>query len=178
MNDTEATVRQLLVNEGYSIGELHVGDCRVVIFENATVFGFVFLYSDSTSLLERWQSNSEQVLREMQFRLRQAGEKAWNTYAVLLSDNRTSRHDGVKLQAIEENLVGTRKIARTGVKDTDVLRLALLPLLGIQNAPKLEPIDMADEIRIRTSELPDDLVDGFIAGAPKSLMTQLLEAGQ
>ena len=178
MNDTAATVRQLLVNEGYSIGELHVGDCRVVTFENATVLGFVFLYGDSASLLELWQSNCEQVLREMQFRLRQAGEKAWNTYAVLLSDNRTSPDDGVKLQAIEENLVGTRKIAKTGVKNSDVLRLALLPLLGIQNAPKLEPIDMTDEIRMRTSELPNDLVDAFIGDAPKSIMTQLLESGR
>ncbi len=178
MNDTEATVRQLLVNEGYSIGELQVSGGRVVIFENATVFGFVLLYIDSASLLERWQSNCDQVLRGMQFRLRQAGEKAWNTYAVLLSDNHTSPDDGVKLQAIEENLVGTRKIARTGVKDSDVLRLALLPLLGIQNAPKLEPIDMADEIRMRTSELPSELVNGFIADAPKSFMTQLLESGR
>ena len=178
MSETEAAVRQLLVNGGYAIGELYAGDRLVVIFENATVFGFIFLYDDYTELLDNWQVDSERTLRETQFRLRQAGEKAWNTYTVFLSDNPSMQDVGVHLQRIEENLVGTRKIARTGVRNADELRLALLPLLGIQNAPKLEPIDMAHEIRLRTSELPVDLVDGFIADAPKSIMTQLLESGQ
>lgn len=178
MTGTKAAVRQHLVDQGYSIGELHARDCEVVIFENATVFGFIFFYSDSAALLANWRSDSEQVLREAQFSLRQAGEKAWNTYTVFLADNQSSPHDGINLQAIEENLVGTRKIARTGVKRIRELRLALLPLLSIQHAPRLEPIDMESEIRLRTSELPDDLVDGFIGDAPNLLMTQLLEAGK
>ena len=178
MNGTEAAVRQQLINGGYSIGELNARDCHVVIFENATVLGFVFFYSDSAALLENWRSDSERVLREAQFSLRKAGEKAWNTYTVFLADNRTNPDDGIKLQAIEENLVGTRKIARTGVNSIEELRLALLPLSGIQNAPRLEPIDMESEIRLRTSELPEDLVDGFIGDAPNSVMTQLLESGR
>ena len=178
MNETEAAVRQQLVNGGYSIGELHAGDCRIVLFENATVLGFVFFYSDSSTLFENWRTDSQRALREAQFSLRQAGEKAWNTYTVLLAETRTNPDDGVKLQAIEENLVGTRKIVRTGVKNIEELRLALLPLLGIQNAPRLEPIDMADEIRLRTTELPDELVDGFIGNAPNSVMIQLLESGR
>ena len=178
MNETEAAVRQQLVNGGYGIGELDARDCRVVIFENATVLGFVFFYSDSSALFENWRTDSERILREAQFSLRQAGEKAWNTYTVFLADNRTNPDDGIKLHAIEENLIGTRKIARTGVKNLEELRLALLPLLGIRNAPRLEPIDMASEIRLRTSELPGDLVDGFIGNAPNSVMTQLLESGR
>lgn len=178
MNETEAAVRQLLVNGGYSVGELHVGACNIVIFENATVLGFVFLYRDSMQLLENWRAHSDLVLRETQFSLRRAGEKAWNTYTVFLSADHANPHDRAKLQGIEEDLVGTRKIARAGVKDPEELRLALLPLMGIQYAPKLEPIDMAKEIRLRTSELPDELIDGFIADAPKSMMTKLLESGQ
>ena len=178
MTETEAAVRQHLVNDGYSIGELQALDCRVVIFENATVLGFIFLYSDSSALFANWQNDSEQMLREAQFCLRQAGKKAWNTYTVFLADNQTSPDDAVMLQAIEEDLSGTRKIARTGVKDVDELRLALLPLLAIQNAPRLEPIDMTKEIRLRTSELPDDLVDGFIGDAPNAVMAQLLESGK
>ena len=177
MNKTEAAVRQQLIDEGYSVGELHTRDRDVVIFENATVLGFVFFYSDSAALLDNWRSDSERVLREAQFSLRQAGEKSWNTYTVFLAENRTNTDDGIKLQSIEENLVGTRKIARTGVKSTEEMRLALLPLLGIQNAPRLEPIDMVSEIRLRTSELSEDLVNGFIADAPQSLLTQLLESG-
>ena len=178
MNETEAAARQLLVNSGYSVGELHVGDRNVVIFENATVLGFALLYKDSLELLENWRVHSDLVLRETQFSLRQAGEKAWNTYTVFLSEDRANPHDRAKLQGIEEDLVGTRKIARAGVKDAEELRLALLPLMGIQNAPRLEPIDMVKEIRLRTSELPDELIDGFIADVPKSMMTKLLESGQ
>lgn len=176
MNETEAAARQLLVNGGYSVGELHAGDCNIVIFENATVLGFVLLYRDSMELLQNWWVHSDLVLRETQFSLRQAGQKAWNTYTIFLSEDHAYPHDRIKLQGIEEDLVGTRKIARAGVKDAEELRLALLPLMGIQSAPRLEPIDMAKEIRLRTSELPDELIDGFIADAPKSMMINLLES--
>ena len=177
MNQTEAAVRQQLVNDGYRIGELQAPDGPVVIFENATVLGFVFFYSDSAALLSNWRKDSEQIVRAAQFRLRQAGAKAWNAYTVFLAVEQTSPNDAVMLRAIEEDLGGTRKIARTGVKNREELRRALLPLLAIQNAPSLESIDMGKEIRLRTSELPDDLVDGFIGDVPNSLMARLLESG-
>ena len=158
------------------VGELRVLDSRVVIFENETVLGFVFLYSDAPTLFANWRNDSDQVLRETQFSLRQAGDKAWNTYMVFLADSGVNADDAPMLQAIEEDLSGTRKIARTGVKDGDGVRAALLPLLAIQNAPKLEPIDMKEQIRLRTSELPDIVVDGFIGGATSSVMAQLLES--
>ena len=176
MSKTEAAVRQQLVNHGYRLGALQALDCPVVTFENPTVLGFVFFYSDASALFANWRQDSGEALREMQFRLHQAGEKAWNTYMVFLADNEAKAGDAVKLQAIEEDLAGTRKIARTGVTNGEQVRLALLPLLAIQNAPRLEPTDMRKEIRLRTSELPDDLVDGFIGDAPSSIMVQLLES--
>lgn len=178
MNETETVVRQQLVNDGYRIGELQSLRKPVVIFENATVLGFVFFYSDSSDLIANWRNDNVQVIRETQFSLRRAGHKAWNTYSVFLADIQMDPRGAFVLQAIEEDLAGTRKIARAGVKNGDELRLALLPLLAIQNAPRLEPIDMAEEIRLRTSELPGDLVDGFIANAPNSVMVQLLESGK
>ena len=178
MKATEAAVRQYLVNDGYRIAEMQSLHCSVVLFENATVFGFVFFYSDSEVLVENWLTDIEHVLRETQFSLRRAGDKAWNTYAVFLADTQTHHRDANALQTIEENLVGTRKIARSGVTDDAELRLALLPLFAIQNAPRLEPIDMEKEIRLRTSELPDDLIDGFVGNAPNSIMSQLLESAK
>ena len=43
---------------------------------------------------------------------------------------------------IEEDLTGTRKIARSGIRDSSDLRAALLPLLPLQSAPKLEAVDI------------------------------------
>ena len=177
MTSTKVAMRQYLVDAGYRIGELKSQKSPVLVFENATVLGFAFFYSDSTALFLNWRSDCEQILREMQFKLRQAGEKAWNTYAVFLADRGEGRGDAATLQAIEEDLVGTRKIARTGVRNLDALRHALLPLLAIQNAPRLDPIDMRKEIRRRTSELPNTLVERFVGDATDAAVAELLEAG-
>ena len=101
MNETETVVRQQLVNDGYRIGELQSLRKPVVIFENATVLGFVFFYSDSSDLIANWRNDNVQVIRETQFSLRRAGHKAWNR---IQADIQMDPRDAFVLQAIEENL--------------------------------------------------------------------------
>lgn len=76
---------------------------------------------------------------------------------------------------IEEDLTGTRKIARAGIGDVEQLRTALLPLLPIQSAPSLGAVDMPAEIRLRTTELPKRAIEAYLSGAHEASVIQVLE---
>ena len=79
------------------------------------------------------------------------------------------------LAAIEEDLTGTRKIARSGIKDVSDMEAALLPLLPLQSAPKLDAVDMVYEIRQRSTELSPRAVDAFVSGVEESVVLQVIE---
>lgn len=177
MSDTRSWVREILTEAGYALGQMddHGGD--IILFESDTVLGFVLVFDDPNALLTNWQTASARALLANQFALRRAESKAWNAYLLFLAEAPGDYAQNIALGAIEEDLVGTRKIARAGIATKEDCRAALLPLLPVQNAPRLEAIDMAAEIRLRTSELPESLVDAYLAGAGEALMNQLLESG-
>lgn len=81
----------------------------------------------------------------------------------------------VSLGAIEEDLAGTRKIARAGVNDVANLHAAILPLLALQSAPRLDAVDITEEIRQRTTELPPRAVEAFLSSADEAVVIQVLE---
>ena len=178
MTETMTSVSTLLSDAGYSIGVMETEEGAVTTFENSTVFGFVFYYPNAERLISNWSAHSSQVLDRAQFALRKAGEKAWNTYLILLADQAAGYGPNTILGDIEEDLVGTRKIARAGVSAPTELRHALMPLLAIQNAPSLERVDMEREIRLRTSEIPAEMVEGFLSEASDSVLLQMLEHGE
>lgn len=165
-------------NLGYAAITADSKDGPVVLFENDTILGFAFCFPDTRALIERWRPWSRAVLEEHQLVLRRAERKAWNSYLVFLSEAPGDYGENIMLASIEEDLVGTRKIAKSGIEDIEDLRMALLPLLAIQHAPQLRPVDMAAEIRLRTSELPDELVEAFLSEAPDSSLRQLLEISE
>lgn len=171
-------VSQLLEDAAYSVAALDDSNGKHLAFEGDTVLGFVLEFSDTRSLIDHWRDHSQQVLKVSQFGLRRAEAKAWNAYLILLTSQPADYGASIMLSAIEEDLTGTRKIARAGVTSDLDARGALLPLLAIQNAPQLDAVDMASEIRLRTSELPAELMDAFLSGAPDATMLQMLEAGQ
>jgi hypothetical protein len=169
---------ELLAEAGYTVGNLATPKGDVVTFENDTVLGFVLRYADAGTMLANWRADSTDALTAAQFLLRRADAKAWNTYILVLADEPGDYGQTISIGAIEEDLVGTRKLARAGVGVGEELRSALLPLLPIQNAPRLEAVDITAEIRLRTSELPTDIVETFLSGASETTLLQLLEAGQ
>ncbi len=171
-------VSQQLSEANYSVATLEEPSIKYLAFEGDTVLGFVLPFPDARSLIENWRSHSQQVLKAAQFGLRRAEAKSWNAYLILLAAGPTDYGVSVALSAIEEDLTGTRKIARAGIGNEDDARGALLPLLAIQNAPQLDAVDMAAEIRLRTTELPADLVEAFVGGAPEAAILQMLETGQ
>jgi hypothetical protein len=144
-------------------------------FEGTTILGFVMSYRDCAELIEQWGADASALVAENQLSLRRAQDKAWNTYIVLLAAAEAGYGQRVTLSAIEEDLTGTRKLARAGISDAERLRAALLPLLPIQNAPQLDAVDMPSEIRLRTTELPKRIVDAFLSGAQEGSVAQILE---
>jgi hypothetical protein len=122
-----------------------------------------------------WPRDTDGATTNYQFGLRRAGQKAWNTYVVLLASSEADYGASVGLSAIEEDLAGTRKIARAGIADIADLREALLPLLPLQSAPVLEPVDVLAEIRQRATELPARAVDAFLSTADDAVVIQILE---
>lgn len=169
---------QQLSEAGYSVAAMEEQSVKYLAFEGDTVLGFVLSFPDPGSLIEHWRSHSQQILKAAQFGLRRAEAKSWNAYLILLSAEQANYAGSVTLSAIEEDLTGTRKITRAGIHAEEDARAALLPLLSIQNAPQLDAVDMAAEIRQRTTELPSELVEAFVGGASDTTILQMLEAVQ
>jgi hypothetical protein len=150
-------------------------DRKALAFESVTVLGFVLAYPDPATLLQRWRADDSALISQHQLSLRRAQAKAWNAYTIVLAADAASYGELVALNAIEEDLTGTRKIARADIGDIEQLRAALLPLLPIQHAPSLEPVDMPAEIRLRTTELPPHAVEAFLSEAQEAVVIQVLE---
>jgi hypothetical protein len=160
---------------GFSTSPVSIGDRHALMFEDNTVLGFLLDYEDPSSLIEGWSKDADTAIAAHQFGLRRAAKKAWNAYTVLLTGHEADYPQSVALGTIEENLVGTRKIARAGVVDVTELRIALLPLLPLQSSPKLESVDIIAEIRQRTTELPSRAVEAFLSNADESVVIQVME---
>jgi hypothetical protein len=163
MIDVLEESNRLLQTAGISTLLIETVRGKALAFEGATILGFVLGYEASA------------LVAENQLSLRRARDKAWNTYTVLLAAAEANYAERVALSSIEEDLTGTRKLARAGISDAERLQAALLPLLPIQNAPQLEAVDMPSEIRLRTTELPRRVVDAFLSGAQEGAVIQVLE---
>ena len=178
MNDILTSSADLFSEAGFMTRNVSVNGREALVFESATVIGFLLTYDDPHVLIETWDKDATRVIADHQFFLRRAGQKAWNTYVVLLAAGNTDYAILAALSAIEEDLVGTRKIARGNIRDISDLRAALLPLLPLQTAPKLEAVDIVAEIRQRATELQPRAVDAFFSTADEAVVIQVLEEAQ
>ena len=175
MTDILKAGADVLSEVGFSTSPISVGDRQALAFEDATVLGFLFTYDNPRQLIEVWGKDTNHAIAAYQFGLRRAAQKAWNTYLILLATGAADYAQVVALSAIEEDLTGTRKIARAGVADVADLRAALLPLLPLQSAPRLEAVDILDEIRQRSTELPARAIEAFLSNADEGVVIQVLE---
>jgi len=169
---------ELLTEAGFTTSRISVSGREALVFEDSTSLGFLFEYADPSELMKSWASDTGRAIADQQLGLRRAGQKAWNTYTIVLAGQPANHQDLVALAAIEEDLSGTRKIARAGVQTSADLRVALLTLLPIQSAPKLEAVDLVAEIRLRTSGMPQRMVEAFLSDADDSVVLQVLEQEQ
>jgi len=178
MIDILTASARVLSDVGFSTQRISVPGRLAVAFENATVLGFLFAYDNPSQLIDSWVRDGDSAVGAYQFGLRRAGQKAWNTYLLLFASEEADYGTSVGLSAIEEDLAGTRKIARGGVADMADVRAALLPLLPLQNAPMLDPVDVVAEIRQRATELSQRAVDAFLSTADTAVVIQVLEEQQ
>lgn len=175
MNDILLNSADLLTEAGFLTRHVSISEHEALVFENPTVIGFLLTYDAPLALVKNWEREANRLIADHQFFLRRAGQKAWNTYVVLLAAGVTDYASLAALTAIEEDLVGTRKIARGQIGDIADLRAALLPLLPLQTAPKLEAVDIVAEIRQRSTELQPRAVDAFLSSADEAIVIQVLE---
>ena len=178
MTDLITDATEILVTAGYAVERISASTRETLAFENGVCLGFVFAYEATDQLLRDWADDSKRVISRYGLSLRRAGEKAWNVYVVLISQGSKSDALQASLTELEEDLIGTRKIARDGISSTADLRSAFLALLPIQSAPKLEAVDMPSEIRMRASDVGRTGIDAFLSTADESVVLQLLEETQ
>jgi len=178
MTDLLTMSVEILGQAGFAATQVRINERDALAFEDSTVLGFLFAYPTPTELVSAWSKDSNRAIADYQLGLRRAGQKAWNTYLILLAEQPAGYKELVALASIEEDLSGTRKIARSGVKDPSELRNAMLPLLSLQSAPKLEAVDLIAEIRQRTTELPSRAIDAFASSVDPSVVLQVLEQGK
>jgi len=167
--------RRVLQEAGVVSAPLDVPNVMALAFEGATLIGFVITYDEPENLLARWNKDAQDLISAHQLGLRRAQSKAWNTYLVLLASGHGRQEEQIALGMVEENLLATRKIARAGIQTHEDLRRALLPLLPIQNTPRLEAVDMRSEIAIRTTELPPRVVEAFLSNVSDAIVARVLE---
>jgi hypothetical protein len=175
MIDILASSANILTEAGFTTGRVSINGREALVFEDAIVLGFLFTYEDPCELIDSWDKDASRAIADHQFGLRRAAQKAWNAYVVLLAAGDTTYANSVALAAIEEDLAGTRKIARAGIGDHADLGAALLPLLPLQTAPKLEAVDIVAEIRQRATELQPRAIDAFLSTAEETVVIQVLE---
>ena len=164
-----------LETAGYEYAEMEMGRQCYLIFDNSSVIGFVLFFKDAKELIGNWEAVSGEIFKTSQLSLRRAGAKSWNLYLILLAEVSGNYGDTISLGTIEENLVGARKIARAGISDEEEMHEAMLSLVDIQTAPRLPVVNMREEIKLRTSELPLQLVDAFLGDTSESTLSQIFE---
>ena len=178
MNDLITASVEILVAAGYAVERISAPTREALAFESSVCLGFVLAYDTTDQLLREWADDSKLVIGRHELSLRRAGEKAWNVYVVLISGGPKNKALQASLTELEEDLVGTRKIARDGILSTADLRSAFLALLPILSAPKLEAVDMPSEIRMRASDVDPGGIDAFLSSADESVVLQFLEEMQ
>lgn len=149
MSDILSMLQGVLQEAGYRTWLTPLEKRTAVCFEDDSVMGFAMLFDDPSTLLGAWRSAETAFLLQHAERIRLAGDKAWNVYAVFLTTAVGSAADGREIRSIEEDLERTRKIAASGVAQREALVAALLPLLPLQQRPILDHEDVAARFRRR-----------------------------
>ena len=158
MSDIIEWTEDHLTYADYDVRRDNVNGQTVLSFENDAVFGFVLSFNSAHDMLTNWGSRAEGILARNTLVIRRAEVKAWSVYLVLLASGSPGSGEQYAVSDIEENLVGTRKIARANVTSFDRCREAILPLLPLPKAPGLEPIDFEAELKKRSTSIPSLLL--------------------
>jgi len=167
------TARGILESAGYETTASQAASDGFV-FEDANIYGFLAVLT-GPQVVSEWEERQDAFVRQQAAVLSRVPSKAWNVYAVFLTSDSCTREMKHDFAIIEEDFRSARKIARCGVRTREALQRALAPLLPLQYAQPIAPVDIGDRL---TSDpaIPDDLRDMVERGvAPAQIATRLLE---
>jgi hypothetical protein len=117
-----------VMRQGGYLTRLSSGEMTLLAFEDEVVMGFIAEFVSVDEIISRWENIQHSFLAAQGKVLSQAPRKSWNIYSVFLTLDTTNPLQD-RLTLIEEDLRGTRKIARVCQGDQAGIERALLPLL-------------------------------------------------
>jgi hypothetical protein len=148
--DLRHEVISLLEDSGYRVREA-VENLSLLYFEDSSLVGFVSIEADCEELISTWESKQNAFMQSNAQRFKRASLKAWNAYSALLTGASCNKEQQSRLQLIEEDFRGTRKIAVASILTRDDLKRGLYPLLPIQNLISLREGNPIEVLRSRLS---------------------------
>jgi hypothetical protein len=163
-------VRAALQRAGYRCAGTQDGD---VVFEDDTLLGFVSVQGSARDILGNWRAKQEDFLRSHATPLRKDAGKAWNVYSVFLAPNACAPEEAAALLEVEEDFVGTRKLARAGIETEDDVSEALYPLLPIENSVALAEGDALVRVRARLDFLAE--ITALITGTEEVSLEEIAD---
>ena len=122
---------------------------EILYFEDANLVGFIAESASVSDLLSAWRAQQDAFLKRSASALRRDPLKAWNIYAIFLTQGTPSSEETRELLAIEEDFTATRKIARAGVLSRTELSQAIAPILPLSASAVVDPRDSEGRLRER-----------------------------
>ena len=159
MIDVLSIVQLILRDAGFNTSSLSVDRYPGVLFEDDAVVGFAVVFPDSQELLSKWKAIEFAFLTRHAHSLQKAGEKAWNVYTVLLSQEAADSAVERQVRWVEEDLDRTRKITASGIETREDLVTALLPLLPIQYRPSLGKENIGERLKQRIGLIAPEITE-------------------
>jgi hypothetical protein len=128
-------------------------DAASVIFEDATLLGFVSVHDSAQDIIDSWRERQDRFLRRNAAQLRKDPSKAWSIYSAFLTAELVDEH-AWSLLGIEADIHATRKIVRGGIITRADIYGALAPLLplGVRVLPERESADRLLEAKLTNEE--------------------------
>ena len=167
--------RKILRDAGYTVTPAAAE--RSLQFEDEGVLGSLHVFEKVRDLLESWQREQDSFLRKSANALRAEPAKAWNGYTVVLCAEPCPQELRPRLEEVEEDFRGTRKIAQAGVQSMEDVERALLPLLPLQLVAVLPIEDPMRRLRSRLQDSPSRVVEGLVGETPPHTLAVWLGEG-
>jgi len=167
----------ILRKAGYDTWQWSGGRVPVTCFENLSLLGFLHVFPSAQALVSEWEGAQNVALSRFAPMIKLSGEKAWNVYSVLLTEDvapALEKH----VERIEENFSLTRKIARSGIRSPADLVQALLSLLPISSQPLLEQADFAERLQSRLGNVPQAVITAFLGTGLARDIAEMLRDSQ
>lgn len=172
--DLISTAKEILIDSGYSVRQ-SLESPTSFYFEDENLMGFVKAFISLDDLLSKWEIEQKTFLEKNAGKIRAGLAKAWNLYAIFLTQEEPPATQKSQLMEIEEDFRATRKIAKLGILTRTDLINALLPLLPLQKLIALADEDILIKLRDRL-DLPEKTKEALLYdGSPAEVTRLLLE---